>query len=73
MRFRLHLILPILTMAILGLTGCPREDTGACCKVISTKATPPVPDQGDGGPPRNVIQPNPFYDCDSLTCVSYQP
>lgn len=56
------------------LLGCKSEDTGECCLPITPdkQDTIPEPDDPEDGPPRDVIRRDPAYDCDALTCVSYQ-
>jgi hypothetical protein len=58
----------------LVLVGCKNEDTGECCLPITPDKQDaiPVPDDPDDGPPRDVIRRDPAFDCDALTCVSFQ-
>jgi hypothetical protein len=59
-------------MAVLS-AACSKEDTGQCCKVLPGREPTliPQPESGDDGP-RNVIRIDPAFDCENLTCVSYQ-
>jgi hypothetical protein len=56
------------------IAGCTDEDTGTCCYAFKQDAgvVVPVPDQGDGGPARNVFIENPGFNCDKAACLSYQ-
>jgi len=56
-------------------TGCQTEDTGRCCQVLLSDASSAIPAPefpGDGGIPRNLVGQHPAFDCESLTCVSWE-
>ena len=55
--------------------ACQTEDTGRCCETLITDASTALPTPeftGDGGIPRNQVGQHPAFDCESLTCVSWQ-
>ena len=64
-----------ITLSIaLAAHGCKDEDTGTCCISLSKDAASaiPVPDTPDGGIPRDLVAVHPAFDCEQLTCVSWQ-
>ncbi|MEE2903415.1 MAG: hypothetical protein VYC39_13855 [Myxococcota bacterium] len=68
-----------LSISLVGLvtiaTSCQQEDTGRCCDVLLSDASTAIPNAefpGDGGIPRNLVAQHPAFDCESLTCVSWQ-
>ena len=55
--------------------GCQTEDTGHCCRTLIADASSALPEPelgSDGGLPRNLVGQHPAYDCESLTCVSWE-
>ena len=57
------------------LVACQEEDTGRCCEVLLSDASTAIPSPefpGDGGIPRNLVAQHPAFDCESLTCTSWQ-
>lgn len=67
------LVLGLVAAAVLA--GCQEEDTGACCRALSEEGRMalPTPDPaGTGGIPKDLVGRHPAYDCDALTCVSWQ-
>lgn len=54
--------------------ACKPDDTGDCCTVLSPGQEGRIPTAtvSSDGTPQNDIALDPAFDCDSLTCVSYQ-
>jgi hypothetical protein len=63
----------LLAAAIEGC-NCNNDDVGTCCRAQNADAASPIPtpDPGDGGPAKNVINGDPFYNCQEEYCVAYQ-
>ena len=68
-------LLASLVCTLVLVSGCQQEDTGQCCNALLSDASTAVPNPefpGDGGIPRNLVAQHPAFDCESLTCVSWQ-
>jgi hypothetical protein len=54
--------------------GCEKSDVGTCCQVLPGRPMEliPVPMQTDKGEWIDDISLDPAFDCENLTCVSYQ-
>jgi len=55
--------------------ACAESDVGRCCKVLAGRegeVMVPMPTMDDNGQWQNTAATNPAFDCEELTCVSYE-
>ena len=73
MAHRLTFVLMV-ALVCAGAMGCDKSDVGTCCKVLDGRDPMliPVPKMTDRGEWIDDISLDPAFDCENLTCVSYQ-